>query len=68
MTTIASNPTGGRPELAVEYDELGRPVRVVIDNTDVTSLVARVQSVTDYTGTKHEVVLSINVPPPVFRQ
>ena len=61
------NPQVHKPEIAVEYNELGQPVRVVIDDIDITPLVTRVQSITDRAGTKHEVVLSIDLLP-VYRQ
>lgn len=52
-----------RPELAVEFNELGQPTKVVLDDIDITSLVSRLQSVTDLHGTKHEVVLSYELAP-----
>lgn len=46
------------PKLRLQYDALGRPIRVFIDALEVTHLVARVQSNTTMQGTTTEVVLT----------
>lgn len=46
-----------RPELRLEHDACGRPVRVYVGDLEVTHLVARVQSNTTMHGTAIEVVL-----------
>lgn len=60
MSTAGAHPIERprQPLLRVEYDHLGRPIRVYIGALDVTHLVARVQTNTTHHGTTTEVVLT----------
>lgn len=51
-----------RPELRIERDGMGRPVRAYIGALDITHLVVRVQANTTMHGTHIEVVLSQDAP------
>lgn len=51
------------PQLHIETNELGQPVRVFVGALNVTHLVARVQTNTTMHGTHVEVVLEAHWPP-----